>query len=104
MLLFAFQIQETVRRAEEQSGCVDLLINNAGFVVQGGFDEIPVESFLEQMKINYLGGVSLKASKYSSPFLSGPSHPSRDHRDEETRMWTRLFCELSSRAMRDLGI
>lgn len=32
-------------------------MNNAGFVVQGGFDEIDTSSFESQMKINYLSAV-----------------------------------------------
>jgi short-subunit dehydrogenase len=47
-----------VREAEARSGPIDLLINNAGFVVQGSFDEVNSNAFIEQMQINYIGGAS----------------------------------------------
>ncbi|KAE9556555.1 hypothetical protein FO519_000249 [Halicephalobus sp. NKZ332] len=47
-------IKEIIDKAVETSGPVEILINNAGYVVQGGFSEIPVSSFEAQMRINYL--------------------------------------------------
>lgn len=51
-------IKEVIDGAVETSGSIEILINNAGYVVQGSFSEIPVSSFEEQMKINYLSAVS----------------------------------------------
>ncbi|VDM56200.1 unnamed protein product [Angiostrongylus costaricensis] len=47
----------TVRLSETELGPVDVLINNVGTSVQGAFDELPISSFEEQMRINYLSAV-----------------------------------------------
>lgn len=60
------KIAEVVREAESKSGPIDLLMNNAGFVVQGGFDEIDTSSFESQMKINYLSAVYATRAVISS--------------------------------------
>ena len=52
-------IKEVIEKAVETSGPIEILINNAGYVIQGGFSEIPVSSFEAQMRINYLSAVSI---------------------------------------------
>lgn len=48
-----------MRKAEESLGPVDVLINNAGHSVQDAFEKLPVESFEDQMRVNYLSAVGL---------------------------------------------
>ncbi|KAI6233868.1 3-ketodihydrosphingosine reductase [Aphelenchoides fujianensis] len=50
------KIADLMQTAEDRVGSIDVLVNNAGFVVQGAFDEIPIESFTQQMQINYVSG------------------------------------------------
>lgn len=52
-------IKSVIDKAVEDSGPIEILVNNAGYVIQGDFSEIPVSSFESQMKINYISGVSL---------------------------------------------
>lgn len=52
-------IKTIIDKAVEDAGPIEILVNNAGYVVQGNFSQIPVSSFESQMKINYIGGVSL---------------------------------------------
>ncbi|CAJ0933132.1 unnamed protein product, partial [Mesorhabditis belari] len=53
------QIEPIVRKAEETFGPVDVLINNAGHSVQDSFEKLPVESFEDQMRVNYLSAVHM---------------------------------------------
>uniref|UniRef100_A0A914Z1K9 Uncharacterized protein n=1 Tax=Panagrolaimus superbus TaxID=310955 RepID=A0A914Z1K9_9BILA len=48
------KIKDILDKAAKDSGPIDVLINNVGVVVQGAFDEIPIESFEKQMSMNYL--------------------------------------------------
>uniref|UniRef100_A0A0K0G141 3-dehydrosphinganine reductase n=1 Tax=Strongyloides venezuelensis TaxID=75913 RepID=A0A0K0G141_STRVS len=50
-------IMNVIRDAEMKCGPVDILINNAGVSTQQAFEELPIESFDKQMKVNYLSGV-----------------------------------------------
>jgi 3-dehydrosphinganine reductase len=43
--------------AEVRNGPIDVLVNNAGFVAQGGFDELDPSVFESQLRINYLSAV-----------------------------------------------
>uniref|UniRef100_A0AC34QUG6 3-dehydrosphinganine reductase n=1 Tax=Panagrolaimus sp. JU765 TaxID=591449 RepID=A0AC34QUG6_9BILA len=49
-------IKSVIDKAVEDSGPIEILVNNAGYVIQGDFSEIPVSSFESQMKINYISG------------------------------------------------
>uniref|UniRef100_A0A0K0CTM2 3-dehydrosphinganine reductase n=1 Tax=Angiostrongylus cantonensis TaxID=6313 RepID=A0A0K0CTM2_ANGCA len=51
------KFESVVRLAETELGPVDVLINNVGTSVQGAFDELPISSFEEQTRINYLSAV-----------------------------------------------
>ncbi|KAE9421857.1 hypothetical protein Angca_005556, partial [Angiostrongylus cantonensis] len=51
------EFESVVRLAETELGPVDVLINNVGTSVQGAFDELPISSFEEQTRINYLSAV-----------------------------------------------
>uniref|UniRef100_A0A0K0E1R6 3-dehydrosphinganine reductase n=1 Tax=Strongyloides stercoralis TaxID=6248 RepID=A0A0K0E1R6_STRER len=50
-------IENVIRNAEMKLGPVDILINNAGVSTQQAFEDLPIESFDKQMKVNYLSGV-----------------------------------------------
>ncbi|CAI4226478.1 unnamed protein product [Auanema sp. JU1783] len=50
-------IEKSVRKTEVDFGPVHILINNAGHSVQSGFEDIKVEDFEKQMKVNYLSAV-----------------------------------------------
>ncbi|KAI1715488.1 short chain dehydrogenase domain-containing protein [Ditylenchus destructor] len=51
------EIENVIKAAVEESGNVDILINNAGAVIQGGFDELDMNAFENQMRTNYLSAV-----------------------------------------------
>ncbi|KAI6216000.1 hypothetical protein M3Y94_00451800 [Aphelenchoides besseyi] len=68
------KIVELMQVAEERVGSIDVLVNNAGSVVQGAFDEIPVDSFTKQMHINYVG-----AALVSRAVISGMKARRRGH-------------------------
>uniref|UniRef100_A0A914CCD0 3-dehydrosphinganine reductase n=1 Tax=Acrobeloides nanus TaxID=290746 RepID=A0A914CCD0_9BILA len=50
-------IEAVIQKAVSESGPIDFLVNNAGLVAQGAFDDLPIESFESQLKINYLSAV-----------------------------------------------
>lgn len=54
----SFQIENVVKKAEDEVGPIDILINNAGRSVQNAFDILPLHEFEAQLKINYLSAVS----------------------------------------------
>ncbi|KAJ1370294.1 hypothetical protein KIN20_031986 [Parelaphostrongylus tenuis] len=51
------EFESVIRRAEAELGSVDVLINNVGMSVQAAFDELPISSFEDQTRINYLSAV-----------------------------------------------
>lgn len=50
-------VQKTIGTILSQSGKVDLLINNAGFNIQGGFNDLSLEQINEIMSVNYMGSI-----------------------------------------------
>lgn len=56
--IISFQIENVVKKAEDEVGPIDILINNAGRSVQNAFDILPLHEFEAQLKINYLSAVS----------------------------------------------
>lgn len=50
-------MESVIRQAEKELGPVDALINNAGTSVQGAFDDLPIDDFENQIKVNYLSAV-----------------------------------------------
>uniref|UniRef100_A0A0N4ZYX4 3-dehydrosphinganine reductase n=1 Tax=Parastrongyloides trichosuri TaxID=131310 RepID=A0A0N4ZYX4_PARTI len=50
-------IEKVIRESEDKCGPVDILINNAGVSTQATFDNLPIEAFDKQMKLNYLSCV-----------------------------------------------
>lgn len=46
-----------MKNAEENFGPIDVLINNCGGSVQGGFLDLPVDSFEAQLKLNVLSAI-----------------------------------------------
>ncbi len=48
-------IEDAVGAVEEVSGACDILINCAGIVYPGYFEELPLSTFREQMNVNYFG-------------------------------------------------
>ena len=49
------KIEDAVAAIEEVSGACDILINCAGIVYPGYFEELPLSTFREQMNVNYFG-------------------------------------------------
>ncbi|CAD5227097.1 unnamed protein product [Bursaphelenchus xylophilus] len=68
------KILETVRQIESEVGFVDVLVNNAGFVIQGEFGSLPAESVLKQMEINYIGAAHLARAVLPSMKERGHGH------------------------------
>jgi len=60
-------ITETFKKIAEEVGPPDVLINSAGILREGYFDQIPVETFREIMEINYFG--VLNSIKAALPFI-----------------------------------
>uniref|UniRef100_A0A0N4Z6S3 3-dehydrosphinganine reductase n=1 Tax=Parastrongyloides trichosuri TaxID=131310 RepID=A0A0N4Z6S3_PARTI len=50
-------IEEVIRESEEMCGHVDILINNGGISTQKIFENLPVDAFEKQIKLNYLSSV-----------------------------------------------
>ncbi|BCG84440.1 short-chain dehydrogenase/reductase [Mesorhizobium sp. 113-3-9] len=53
------RIAEVVRRAEEDHGPVDVLINNAGYGHEGILEESPLEEMRRQFDVNVFGAVAV---------------------------------------------
>ncbi|XGW31581.1 hypothetical protein V3C99_010050 [Haemonchus contortus] len=51
------KVEYVFRLAEKELGPVDALINNAGTSVQGAFEDLPIEDFEKQVKVNYLSAI-----------------------------------------------
>ncbi|EYC43266.1 hypothetical protein Y032_0498g2522 [Ancylostoma ceylanicum] len=52
------EIEAVFDRIEHELGPIHILINNAGTIVQGAFDDIPVSVFEDQMALNFYTAVS----------------------------------------------
>jgi 3-dehydrosphinganine reductase len=51
------EITEVIQNAIAQQGTPDLLITSAGIAIPGYFDEIPLETFEQTMRVNYFGSL-----------------------------------------------
>ncbi len=60
-------ISRVIDGIASQAGGIDVLVNNAGIVIPGYFEKIPVEDFETVLKTNYLG--SLYSTKAALPHL-----------------------------------
>ena len=69
-----FKIKAVIDKASEDSGPINVLINNVGLVVQGAFDEIPVESFEKQMSMNYYSATHASRAVIQSMKERGSGH------------------------------
>ncbi|TKR68509.1 hypothetical protein L596_024482 [Steinernema carpocapsae] len=68
------KIEEMIREAEKELGPIGVLINNAGFSTQEAFEDLPISSFENQMKVNYLSGVYAARAIISSMKSLGGGH------------------------------
>lgn len=50
-------IESVMEKVESDIGPVDVLINNAGTAEQGAFEDLQIENFEAQMRLNFLGAV-----------------------------------------------
>lgn len=60
-------ITETFKKIAAEIGPPDILINSAGILREGYFDELPVDTFREIIEINYFG--VLNSIKAALPFI-----------------------------------
>ena len=51
-------VRETVRKAVETFGPVDVLVNSAGYRSVGSIEDIPEEEFRRNVEINFFGAVN----------------------------------------------
>jgi 3-dehydrosphinganine reductase len=68
------KVKEALDKATEDSGSINVLINNVGLVVQGAFDEIPVDSFEKQMSVNYLSAAHATRAVIGNMKARGSGH------------------------------
>lgn len=52
-------VPAAVERAERAAGPVDVLVNNAGYGVEGTFEETPLEVFRRQFEVNVFGAIAV---------------------------------------------
>ena len=52
-------MERAVRSIEAEHGCVDVLVNNAGYGQQGAIEETPIERFRSQFETNVFGAVRM---------------------------------------------
>jgi NAD(P)-dependent dehydrogenase (short-subunit alcohol dehydrogenase family) len=55
----AAQIKEAVQQTVKDFGTIDVLVNNAGFGLIGGIEEITMEEAREQMETNFFGALAV---------------------------------------------
>jgi 3-dehydrosphinganine reductase len=60
-------ITETFKKIEAEVGPPDILINSAGMLREGYFDQLPLETFREVMETNYFG--VLNSIKAALPYI-----------------------------------
>lgn len=53
------QIQSSIADAEKLFGSIDVLVNNAGWVVQGALEEIPEEKYRQILETHFFGPLKL---------------------------------------------
>ncbi|WP_144934931.1 SDR family oxidoreductase [Paenibacillus sp. 32O-W] len=55
----AIQAEAVVGETVRQYGCIDLLVNNAGYACGGYAEEVPLEEWRSQFETNFFGALSL---------------------------------------------
>jgi 3-dehydrosphinganine reductase len=68
------EIETTVAAVEQAGGTPDVLINCAGMVYPGHFEELPLSTFEEQMDVNYLGTVHTIKAVLPHMLAQGEGH------------------------------
>ncbi len=53
------QIEEAIQKILEKFGSIDVLVNNAGYGLEGAFEELKMEDIRKQMDTNFLGLVEI---------------------------------------------
>ena len=68
------QAADAVKRVEQQAGRLDVLINSAGITMPGYVQDLPLETFQEQMAINYFGTVYTTKAALPGMIARGAGH------------------------------
>ena len=53
------QVKEGIQKAIERFGTIDVLVNNAGFGMIGGIEELTMEEARQQMETNFFGALAV---------------------------------------------
>uniref|UniRef100_A0A7E4VW46 3-dehydrosphinganine reductase n=1 Tax=Panagrellus redivivus TaxID=6233 RepID=A0A7E4VW46_PANRE len=67
-------VKSVIDQAAEDAGTIDVLINNAGMVVQGGFTEVDVDSFEKQVHMNYVSAAHASRAVIDGMKRKGSGH------------------------------
>ena len=70
----AAQVETVVARVIDSAGVPDLLVNSAGIVHPGYFQELAPEAFRQQIEVNYLGTVYMTRAVVPGMIARGSGH------------------------------
>ena len=52
-------VKEAIGKIESEQGSIDVLVNNAGYVLLGPIEQLSIEEFKEQFETNFFGVIRI---------------------------------------------